>query len=192
MVMGKAMKLESHLVLAGPMGAGKTTLGRLLAKRLGVSFIDSDEQLAGLYGMTAREIAELDGVEALHAAEVEALARALAADPPAVIAAAAATADAPAAIAAVTESESMFVLLEGPTDVLMDRLSTPTDHRRAISAAELEELSADRKKALLSLDPLLVVDTSRLDPEQATDLILQAVTMRAEAPPTGRGSNHGR
>ena len=34
-----------HIVVVGPTGAGKTTVGRLLAEQLGVRFVDNDEQL---------------------------------------------------------------------------------------------------------------------------------------------------
>lgn len=35
--------MEKHVILVGFMGAGKTTVGKLLAETIGVSFIDSDE-----------------------------------------------------------------------------------------------------------------------------------------------------
>ena len=39
------MKPESRLILVGMMGAGKTTVGRLLAKHLKRSFYDTDEEI---------------------------------------------------------------------------------------------------------------------------------------------------
>jgi len=38
------------LVLVGPMGAGKTSVGRQVAKRLGVGFIDTDKRIAAEHG----------------------------------------------------------------------------------------------------------------------------------------------
>jgi shikimate kinase len=43
------------------MGAGKSTVGRLLAQRLGVPFVDSDEELTARTGRTPREIFATDG-----------------------------------------------------------------------------------------------------------------------------------
>jgi shikimate kinase len=168
-------RLDRHLVLAGPMASGKTTLGRILAERMGRPFVDSDEQLARVNGRTARDLAAAEGVEALHAAEVEALIRTLGSESPAVIAAAAAVADSPSALAALAESDAMVILLEGPLTVLHDRLKKSSGHRRAISAAEFEARTRDRRGALLSLDPLLAVDTSLMHPDESADRILEAV-----------------
>lgn len=41
---------DLSLVLVGPMGAGKTSVGRRVAKRLGVAFIDTDKRIAAEYG----------------------------------------------------------------------------------------------------------------------------------------------
>jgi shikimate kinase len=43
------------------MGAGKSTVGRLLAERLGIQFVDSDEELTTRTGRTPREMFESDG-----------------------------------------------------------------------------------------------------------------------------------
>jgi shikimate kinase len=55
-------------VLVGSMGAGKSTVGRELATRLGVTFVDNDEELTRETGRTAAEIASADGAGALHGA----------------------------------------------------------------------------------------------------------------------------
>jgi shikimate kinase len=78
-------------VLVGMMGAGKTTLGRRLARRLGRPFIDSDQQIEARTGRTVREIFEADGEPAFRALETEVLAEALETVPPCVVAAAGGT-----------------------------------------------------------------------------------------------------
>lgn len=66
------------LVLVGPRGAGKSTIGRAVARGAGRPFVDTDDEVARITGRTpGRWIAE-DGWEAFRAAEHAALERALA------------------------------------------------------------------------------------------------------------------
>lgn len=64
-------------VLIGTMGAGKTTVGELLAARLGVGFLDTDHLVAERAGKSVQEIFVDDGEAAFRALEREAVARAL-------------------------------------------------------------------------------------------------------------------
>jgi len=47
---------ERNLILAGFMGSGKSTVGRLCAQQLGMGFIDTDEEIARREGMSIPEI----------------------------------------------------------------------------------------------------------------------------------------
>ena len=49
------------IVLIGFMGAGKTTVGRLLAAQLGLSFVDSDEVIEASERLSVREIFDTRG-----------------------------------------------------------------------------------------------------------------------------------
>jgi 3-dehydroquinate synthase/shikimate kinase/3-dehydroquinate synthase len=57
------------IVLVGFMGAGKTTVGRLLADKLGLPFLDSDVVIEQRAGRTVREIFAEDGEPAFRALE---------------------------------------------------------------------------------------------------------------------------
>lgn len=65
------------LVLVGMMGAGKTTVGRRLANRLGRRFIDSDEEVEKAAGMSIEDIFKLHGEADFRAGEVKVIARLL-------------------------------------------------------------------------------------------------------------------
>lgn len=53
--------LDRPIVLVGLMGAGKSTVGKRLAKRLGVPFVDSDSAIADASGYSAAEVFERYG-----------------------------------------------------------------------------------------------------------------------------------
>ena len=65
-------------VLVGPPGAGKTTVGELLAARLGVTFRDVDHDIEASAGKPISDIFVDDGEEAFRALEAAAVATALA------------------------------------------------------------------------------------------------------------------
>ncbi len=69
-----ALRPRSSLLLVGLRGAGKTTVGRALARDLGRPFVDLDDEVARLTGWIAAEWIERQGVEALRAVEARALA----------------------------------------------------------------------------------------------------------------------
>lgn len=79
------MQETAHIVLVGPMGAGKSAVGRTLAARLGRPFLDLDEQIEAIAGMAIAGIFERQGEAAFRAQESHALRHALA-GPAAVIA----------------------------------------------------------------------------------------------------------
>jgi shikimate kinase len=54
-------RLNRPIVLVGLMGVGKSTVGRRLAKRLGLPFVDSDEEIEDAAGSPAAEIFERYG-----------------------------------------------------------------------------------------------------------------------------------
>jgi shikimate kinase len=74
-----------HVVLVGLPGAGKSTVGRALAKRLGLPFLDLDQLIADRAGRSVVEIFAEQGEPAFRALEVE-VTRELAGQPPAVLA----------------------------------------------------------------------------------------------------------
>ncbi|KPI00543.1 Shikimate kinase [Actinobacteria bacterium OK074] len=72
------MSLLPVIVLVGPMGVGKSTVGQLLAGRLGCGYRDTDDDIVAERGRTIAEIFVDEGEEAFRAVEKAAVARALA------------------------------------------------------------------------------------------------------------------
>jgi shikimate kinase len=67
------------LVIVGPPGAGKTTVGRVLARRLGCEFVDTDALIVERIGKPIADMFVQDGEEAFRALERRVVAEALAA-----------------------------------------------------------------------------------------------------------------
>ena len=67
--------LDRSIVLVGLMGAGKSTVGRRLARRLGVDFIDSDEEIERAAGRSVTEIFESFGEPSFRDGERRVIAR---------------------------------------------------------------------------------------------------------------------
>ena len=59
----------SRLFLIGPMGSGKTTVGRFLAERLGLEFMDLDQEIERRCGVDVSRIFEIEGEEGFRARE---------------------------------------------------------------------------------------------------------------------------
>ena len=83
--------MKGNVYLVGLMGAGKTTVGRLLAERTGRPFLDSDQAIERDTGRTVAEIFATDGEAAFRSLETQVLRDMLDRDEPAVIAAAGGT-----------------------------------------------------------------------------------------------------
>lgn len=57
----QVMNPAPNLVLVGPMGAGKTSIGKRLAQRLGLAFVDADHRLEEITGAPVPVIFECEG-----------------------------------------------------------------------------------------------------------------------------------
>jgi len=65
------MKMPGSFFLIGPMGAGKSTIGRQLARALGLKFIDSDREIEVRTGVDIPLIFELEGESGFRKREQE-------------------------------------------------------------------------------------------------------------------------
>lgn len=63
------MNPAPNLILVGPTGAGKTSIGRRMAERLGLRFVDADQQLEAQTGASVSIIFECEGEAGFRARE---------------------------------------------------------------------------------------------------------------------------
>lgn len=164
-----------HLVLTGPMGAGKTTVGRILARRLGRPLIDSDGQIEATFATTGRQLARRRGVAFLHRAEADALRQALQLVDPAVITAAASVGDIDDIADLLAGSDTCVVLFTGDPDVLAKR-ALSGEHRRQIDVDRSAVLS-ERRQSRLTPVADLVVDVTASTPQEVADRVEEAISL---------------
>ncbi len=67
--------LDKPIVLVGLMGVGKSTIGRRLASRLGLPFVDSDDEIEAAAGMSVGELFESYGEDTFRDGERRVIAR---------------------------------------------------------------------------------------------------------------------
>jgi shikimate kinase len=72
-----SVRLKKTVVLVGMMGAGKTAVGTVLARKLAAPFLDSDEEITHAAGRPIAEIFDRDGEAFFRARETEVIARLL-------------------------------------------------------------------------------------------------------------------
>lgn len=65
------MKKKQNIFLIGPMGAGKTTVGRTLARSLGSEFFDSDQVIEARAGVDLSWIFDIEGERGFRKREIE-------------------------------------------------------------------------------------------------------------------------
>lgn len=65
------MEQHRNIYLVGLMGAGKTTVGRMLAKRLGRLFLDSDHEIVERTGVPIPTIFEIEGEDGFRRREAQ-------------------------------------------------------------------------------------------------------------------------
>lgn len=114
------MTLRRHVVLVGLPGAGKTSVGRALAARLGCGFADSDEEVERIAGATVPSIFARQGEAAFRTLERQAIERLIQSEP-AVIALGGGAFQDPSIREPLLDC-ALVIWLDVPEDMLMERL----------------------------------------------------------------------
>ncbi|BBK45096.1 hypothetical protein STVA_51160 [Allostella vacuolata] len=131
------MALPRTLVLVGLMGAGKTSVGRRIAQRLGLSFIDADAEIEAAAGCTIAEIFARHGEAAFRDGERRVIARLL--EEPVHILATGGGAFMDPATRASIRARGISLWLRAELDVLVRRVARRT-HRPLLNQGDPKEI----------------------------------------------------
>ncbi|MDR3470807.1 MAG: 3-dehydroquinate synthase [Devosia sp.] len=162
------------IVLVGLMGAGKTSIGRRLAARLGLPFRDADSEIDLAAGRTIAELFERFGEREFRDGERRVIRRLLSAEPMVLAFGGGAFIDADTR--ATVRRQAISVWLRCPLPVLLRRVARRT--RRPLLEGEnhqdvLQRLMAARHPVYAEAD--IVVDCAEDSPEHTTEQVLAAL-----------------
>ncbi len=164
------------LALIGLRGAGKSAVGQVLARRLGLPFVELDELVEEEAGMALGQIFELQGESWYRRLEREVLNRVLGLPDRAVIATGGGV---------VTEPETWSLLRRRAVTIWLK--AAPEDHWSRVLAQGDRRPMADRPDAMAQLQRLwaervplyaganLTVDTSALSVPEVVDVVLESI-----------------
>jgi shikimate kinase len=162
--------MTSNLVLAGFMGVGKTTVGRIVADRLAMKFVDMDEEIERTAGKRIADIFSEEGERAFRVMEAEVCLR-LAAGQAQVIATGGGALLNEKARSALSEG-SLLVCLDSDLEALIHRLDSSSD--RPLFTQDkpaLEELFVLRQDVYAAIP--LHVDTTDCTPDEAAQQVIE-------------------
>jgi shikimate kinase len=123
------------VVLVGMMGAGKSSVGRRLAARLGIPFVDADTEIEAAAGMTISEIFAQHGESYFRAGEARVIARLLEHGPQVMATGGGALID--ANTRALIRMKGISVWLKADLDVLLKRTKRRSDRPLADKIKDL-------------------------------------------------------
>lgn len=165
-----------NIVLAGPMGVGKSAVGRVLARRLRRRFADTDALVAEAAGMPVADVFAQRGEAAFRALEAEAVAGVCARTDLVVAVGGGAVLD--PASAARLRAAAHVVLLDADPAALTERVAPglhsgqrPLLHGAEDATAVLRRLQAERAEAYAQVADVRFDTTGRTVDEVADDVV---------------------
>jgi shikimate kinase len=177
------------IVLVGMMGAGKSSIGRRLASRLNIPFVDADTEIERAAGMSIADIFARHGEADFRSGEARVIARLLDGGPQVLATGGGAVmnADTRAAI----KAKGVSIWLTAEVDVLMRRIHKRKHERPMLQAADpaarLRELLAQREPVYGLSD--LTVQSREVPHEAIVTEIVAALGDFLDAPSVPQGSS---
>lgn len=169
-----AFRLDRPVVLVGLMGAGKSTVGRRLAKRLGLPFVDSDQEIARAAGLSAAEVFERFGEKEFRDGERRVVARLVQEQPRVIATGGGAFLDPDTR--ALLDDKAITVWLDAPVEILAERTGR-RDTRPLLRQGDrrkiLDELDRQRRPIYAEAD--LHIHSSDQAHARIVDTILSAL-----------------
>jgi shikimate kinase len=170
------MKLEKTLVLVGLMGAGKSTIGRRLAKMLHVPFKDSDDEISEAAGCSISDIFYIHGEEIFRDLEKRVMTRLLTDGKPKILATGGG-AWMHKEVRDLTKKHAQSLWLRADIPVLLERVSKKNTRpilEQGDKAAILTKMQLERAPFYEQAD--MIIDSDHGDHEVVVKKIAQLIS----------------
>ena len=171
----------ANVFLVGLMGAGKTTIGRILARKLGMRFIDSDHEIEARTGASIPWIFEIEGEDSFRRREAEVIADLTAQD--GIVLATGGGAVLSAQNRQHLQQRGCVVYLRASVGSILQRTSHDKNRpllQTADPRKKLEDLTAQREPLYREIADL-VIDTGRPNVQSMVQTILAQLHARETA-----------
>jgi shikimate kinase len=167
-----------HVACIGLMGSGKSTVGRLVAQRLGWGFVDVDDLIEASTGHTVAELWEQGGEAAYRPLETSIVVDVLGAFQHSVVATPGGVVLDPEAVRAVETGDVVSVYLRAEPEALAERIAHDAGHTRPLvddrPCEVMRSMFAARDDSYQRLaDQVVQVDD--LTPDQAATAVLHVL-----------------
>lgn len=183
MIAPPPLSLPRTVALVGLMGAGKSAIGRRLAQRLGLPFVDADDEIERAAGCTIAEFFERFGEAAFRAGERRVIRRLLEGPPHVLSTGGGAYID--PETRALMRDKALTVWLRAELDVLYDRVKKRS-HRPLLRQGDPREILGrlmDQRYPIYA-EADLVVDSTAQPADRTTDQVIEALRHRLSPPTT--------
>lgn len=175
------MNRHRHLYLSGPMGAGKSTVGALVAERLGRPFVDLDREMERTLGQTIAELFATRGETAFREMEAQ-LIRVISAGESSVIALGGGTVEREETRRFLFAHGVVITLRADPAELVLRVTRDGLAARPLLGAtplASLQALVARRQDAYAECDAVL--ETNTREPAAIADDVIEVFTSRRDS-----------
>jgi shikimate kinase len=177
--------LPSHLkrlVLTGFMGAGKSTIGRILSVRTGWTFLDLDTHLEARTGATIPQLFERHGEARFRRLESSALANALAATNTILALGGGTPEDLTNRLLIEQTPGTYTIFLDAPFPTLFDRCMLQEIDRPVLKDPDAAQQRFARRHPLYTRLAQFTVETADLTPEDTVAAILATLNQSSDSP----------
>ena len=171
MTLLESLEIPKTIVFVGLMGAGKSCMGRNLAKALGLTFVDADAEIEKAAGCTIEDIFELHGETAFRDGERRVLARLL--DGPVCVLGTGGGAFMDLDTRARIRQKAISIWLRADLNLLVSRVGRRTNRPllRGKNAREVLGKLIDERYPVYA-EAHITVDSDRESPESTVDRVL--------------------